>query len=226
MTVGRALECSRLWTPIPILPMLPTPALPFHRPGWIYEEKYDGWRMIAVKQGAVVRLLSRNGIDATSRFGPLAAAIASLPASTLILDGEVAVFDEHLLSRLDLLQRPDPGALMTPPLYIIFDCVYAGGRDLRRHPLARRGEILEALLEGQQLLLAARRLPAHGLEAWEEVRRQGYEGLVAKDESSAYVGGRTRSWLKVKRGQLHRARVRARRPAVTGMLVTNLVGAS
>src|SRR5437667_1397311 len=48
------------------------------------------------------------------------------------------------------------------------------------------------------LLLAARR-PAHGLEAWAEVQRRGYEGLVAKDEASAYLGGRTRAWLKVKR---------------------------
>src|SRR5262249_36221142 len=83
---------------------------------------------------------------------------------------------------------------------------------------------LETLLAGQQLLLAARRLPAHGLEAWEEVRRRGYEGLVAKDESSAYLGGRTRSWLKVKRRQPYRTPGRARRQG-TAILVTNLVGA-
>src|SRR5438445_13850144 len=89
-------------------PMLPTPAPPFHRPGWIYEEKYDGWRLIAYKRGDTVRLLSRNGIDFTGRFRELAAAIALLPTSTLILDGEVTVFDEHLLSRRDWLRRPDP----------------------------------------------------------------------------------------------------------------------
>jgi bifunctional non-homologous end joining protein LigD len=175
--------------------MRPTPAAPFHRPGWIYEEKYDGWRVMAYKQGATVRLRSRHGIDCTGRFRELAAAIASVPTAALILDGEVAVFDEHLRSRLDFLRRPAPHALVTPPIYITFDCVYARGRDLRPYALGVRREVLETLIDGQQLLLAARRLPAHGLDAWAEVQRRGYEGLVAKDESSAYRGGLTRSWL-------------------------------
>ena len=87
---------------------------------------------------------------------------------------------------------------MTPPIYIAFDCVYASGRDLRDHPLGARREVLERLIDDQHLLFPARRLPAHGLAAWAEVQRRGYEGLVAKDESSAYRSGRTRSWLKVK----------------------------
>jgi len=185
-----------------IRPMLPTAAPPFHRPGWVYEEKYDGWRLLAHRQDDAVRLLSRAGLDYTGRFRQLAAAIASLPASTLILDGEVAVFDQQLLSRLDFLRRPDPKALVTPPIYITFDCLYVDGQDLRHCPLGARREVLEDLIEGQHLVLAARRLPAHGLDAWEEVQRRGYEGLVAKHEASAYVGGRTRSWLKVKRRSL------------------------
>jgi ATP-dependent DNA ligase len=178
--------------------MLPSPAPPFHRTGWIYEEKYDGWRCLAYKRGEMVRLLSRNGIDYTGRFRALATAIASLPASMLLLDGEVTAFDEHLLSRRAFL-GPDRAALVTPPIYIAFDCVYAAGRDLRDHPLGARRATLERLIDGQHLLFAARRLPEHGLAAWAEVQRRGYEGLVAKDESSAYRSGRTRSWLKVKR---------------------------
>src|SRR5207249_1905241 len=110
-----------------------------------------------------------------------------------------AVFDERLLSRRGLLQRPDVRVLVTLPIYITFDCLYAGGRDLRHHPLRVRRAVLEEIIDGHQRVLPARRLLAHGLQAWEEVQRRGYEGLVAKDESSAYLGGRTRSWLKVKR---------------------------
>src|SRR5437899_9240310 len=121
MTGGPARERSTVGIPPPIQPMLPTPAPPFHRPGWIYEEKYDGWRLIAYKRGDTVRLLSRNGIDFTGRFRELAVAIAWLPTSTLILDGEVAVFDEHLLSRRDLLRRPDP-VVVTPPIFITSAC--------------------------------------------------------------------------------------------------------
>ena len=74
----------------------------------------------------------------------------------------------------------------------------AGSRDLRPEPLNARRKVLEGLLDGQRLLLPARRLSASGVEAWREVEQRGYEGRVAKDESSLYIGGRTLSWLKVK----------------------------
>src|SRR5262249_5048015 len=73
------------------MPMTPTlVAKPFHRDGWIYEEKVDGYRMLAYKEGARVRLVSRNGVDHTRRYPEVAAAIAQLPAPTLVLDGELA----------------------------------------------------------------------------------------------------------------------------------------
>ena len=67
-----------------------------------------------------------------------------------------------------------------------------------RNPYRTRRKVLEDLIEGQRLLLPARRLSASGLESWREVEARGYEGLVAKDEASLYIGGRTLSWLKVK----------------------------
>ena len=70
--------------------MAPTLANPFHPPGWVYEEKYDGWRMIAYKDGSAVRLVSRNAVDHTARFRELAAAIATLKAPTLILQARYA----------------------------------------------------------------------------------------------------------------------------------------
>jgi bifunctional non-homologous end joining protein LigD len=69
-------------------------ARPFHHDGWVYEEKYDGWRMAAHKDGTAVRLVSRAGKEHSRRFADLAAAIRALPLATLILDGEVAIFDE------------------------------------------------------------------------------------------------------------------------------------
>jgi bifunctional non-homologous end joining protein LigD len=67
-------------------------ARPFHREGWVYEEKYDGWRILACKAGGKVQLLSRNGRDHARRFGELTKVIGALPETTLILDGEVAIF--------------------------------------------------------------------------------------------------------------------------------------
>jgi len=107
MIVRLARAHRQAYWPRPLPPMLSSPAPPFHQPGWIYEEKYDGWRCLAYKRGGLVRLLSRHGIDYTGRFRALAAAIAVLPASTLLLDGEVTAFDEHLLSRRAFLHS-DP----------------------------------------------------------------------------------------------------------------------
>jgi bifunctional non-homologous end joining protein LigD len=105
-------------------PMQPTlVAQPFHRPGWIYEEKYDGWRMLAYKDGRKVRLVSRRGRDHTATFPDITAAIASLPAKTFVLDGEVCVFNEALVSQFHLLtDDAEPGAVITPPMYAVFDC--------------------------------------------------------------------------------------------------------
>jgi bifunctional non-homologous end joining protein LigD len=72
---------------------------PIHHEGWVYEEKYDGWRMVAYKDGDTVKLVSRNGRDHTSRFPGIVAALRELDAVTLVFDGEVAVFDAQLVSR-------------------------------------------------------------------------------------------------------------------------------
>jgi bifunctional non-homologous end joining protein LigD len=81
---------------------------------------------------------------------------------------------------------------------IAFDVLYVNGRDLSKRPLRDRRPRLEDLVAGADLVHAVRRLAPNGLEAWAQVLERGYEGLVAKDNASPYVGGRTRLWLKVK----------------------------
>ena len=107
--------------------------------GWVYEEKYHGWRLVAHKADDRVRLISRNGLDHARRFPELAAAIAALPATASILDGEVAIFDEQLISRFEWLRHRHREAVATPPIYMIFDVLLVGGEDLRRLPLRRGG---------------------------------------------------------------------------------------
>ncbi len=185
--------------PFSVRPLQPTLVRPFHRDGWVFEEKIDGWRILAYKTGRQVRLVSRTGVDHTGRFRDLATAVAALPDATVILDGEVAVFDERLVSRFDLLSDPDPGVLATPPVYVAFDVLYARGQDLRQRPLAARREMLERIVDGKGSVFAVPRLSTNGHEAWAKVQRRGLEGFVAKDSASRYLtGGPTRSWLKVK----------------------------
>jgi bifunctional non-homologous end joining protein LigD len=171
---------------------------PFYRAGWIYEEKVDGWRIVAYKDRESVRLVSRTGVDHARRFRDIAAAIAKLSARTLVLDGEVAIFDEQLRSRFDWLREPDRAVVASPPVYMAFDLLYRDGRDLSARPLARRRVGLEGVVAGSELVFPVRRLAPDGLAAWQQVVERGYEGYVAKDEASAYDGGATRRWLKVK----------------------------
>ena len=180
--------------PFRVRPMLATLVdEPFHRPGWVYEEKYDGYRILAYKEGREVTLLSRNAKDRTETFSEVARAVAGLRSRTLLLDGEVVGFDPDLVSRFQLLQQGE-----VPHVYMVFDCLYVGGRDLRSEPLRLRRPALEAAIRNRAHLFPSRRLGRNGLAAYELARKKGFEGIVAKDESSPYIEGRSRCWLKVK----------------------------
>lgn len=166
---------------------------PVDKPGWVYEEKYDGVRLLAYKEGKNVRLLSRKDQDYTARFPGIATAIANLRHATLLLDGEVVVFDRKRVSRFQLLQQSKGD-----PVYATFDCLYINGKDLRRESLSGRRQILEEILPSSRVLALSHRLAENGLRAYKVAKRHGYEGLVAKDSSSPYVETRSKSWLKVK----------------------------
>lgn len=166
---------------------------PFDRPGWIYEEKYDGFRVLAYKEGSRVLLLSRNQKDRTETFAAIAEAVAKLPARTLLLDGEAVAFDRRGVSRFQLLQN-----LTTEPKYAVFDCLYINGRDLRKDTLfARRAELEQIFLKPGRIILSAR-LSKSGLKAYEAAKRKGFEGVVAKNAASPYREGRSADWLKFK----------------------------
>jgi bifunctional non-homologous end joining protein LigD len=181
--------------PIRIRPML---ALlvpqPFHRSGWVFEEKYDGIRILAYKEGDKIILLSRNDLDRTATFKDIAAAVAQLRDRTLILDGEVVALDSKGVSRFQFLQRGD-----VEQRFAVFDCLYRNGQDLRPEPLSRRRQELEAALgEPPKQLLLSRRLAKNGITAYGIAKRRGLEGIVAKDGYAPYEERRSRKWLKVK----------------------------
>jgi DNA ligase D-like protein (predicted ligase) len=180
--------------PFRVSPMLATVVgEPFSRKGWVFEEKYDGYRILAYKEGDRVTLLSRNAKDRTESFSDVAKAVATLPDRTLLLDGEAVAFDRKLISRFQLLQQGQ-----VPVVYAVFDCLYRGGRDLREEPLSRRREEMEDAIGDTVRLIASRRLKGNGLAAYREAKRRGLEGMIGKDGSSPYVEGRSTRWLKVK----------------------------
>src|SRR6267143_6569755 len=93
------------------------------------------WRMLAYKVAGTVKLVSRKGLDHARRVPGIVAALRKLDASGLILNGEMAVYDAQLVSRFEWLRHASLPDLSTPPLFMVFDCLQARGKDLRSQPL-------------------------------------------------------------------------------------------
>jgi len=149
--------------------------------------------MVAYKEGEKVSLISRNAIERSARYPEIAAEIKKLKPKTLVLDGEVVVFDAKRVSRFALLQQGKG-----QPQYAIFDCLYVDGKDLRSEELSERRKELERVVKPANRLLLTQRLSPDGLKAFQIASRKGMEGIVAKNLASQYVGRRSTEWLKVK----------------------------
>jgi CheY-like chemotaxis protein len=121
----------------------------------------------------------------------------------------VAVYDEKLVSRYHLLGDSDTGILYTPPLFIAFDVLLRGNRDLRRLPLCERRAVLGDLVDDATWCCRADGFPTTARRRGPIVEERGYEGMVAKDPQSRHYAGPTRSWVKVK--HRHEGRVLRRR---------------
>ena len=104
----------------------------------------------------------------------------------------MVAFDRHGVSRFQLLQQGN-AALS----YAVFDCLYRNGYDLRKAPLSERRAVLQKTIPDEGPLFFPPTFK-DGIQAYEEAKKKGYEGLVAKDLSSAYVEQRSSKWLKVK----------------------------
>jgi hypothetical protein len=109
---------------------------PFHRDGWVYEEKVDGGRSLAYKDHARVRLISRNGRDHTRRFPEIAGAVAKLSARYLVLDGEIAIYDQQL--RSSLMRSIERVGLLNPIIVTERGRLVIGWRRLEAYRLLRK----------------------------------------------------------------------------------------
>ena len=177
----------------------------FSRKGWIFELKYDGYRLLLAKSAGTPYLRYRNGHESTHLFPEVARALASLPVDSLVLDGEVVVLDDdgrpsfQGLQRRALLSRSfdiDRAAMRTPATVFVFDLLQLEGRDLRGLPLTERKEILRRLLPSVGPVRYCDHIEERGAEFFEQIEKMGLEGMVGKKATSIYRGGRTSDWLK------------------------------
>jgi bifunctional non-homologous end joining protein LigD len=178
-------------------PMLATLTdAPFDDPGWVFEDKYDGFRMIAEIKNGKVALYSRNGKIISRNYIEVAKALEGVEADAVI-DGELVAIGRDGVSHFQLLQN----ALRHEAklLYCAFDLMFENGEDLRKRPLLERKERLKAVLPSDKLIEFSRHRKANGTKFFAEAERKGLEGIMAKRADSAYASGsRTADWLKIK----------------------------
>ena len=180
-----------------IEPCLPSPAkAPPSGPEWIHEIKHDGFRIMARRDAAGVRLITRKGNDLTRRFPFIAMAVAALPVASCLIDGEAIVSDDNGLAIFDRIRGQ--GTLASGTL-CAFDLLQVDGQDLRREPLeARKGALAKLLRGANSSLVINTYYEADGAIVFREACRLGCEGIVSKRLGSPYRSGRTMNWIKVK----------------------------
>ena len=187
--------------------MLATAGVAFDRKGWVFEFKYDGYRLLADKSADGVRLLSRNGLPLTEQFPDIAKAIANLPYEQLLIDGELVVNDatgrpsfSALQARAALTSRAqiiDAGRHQPATLYA-FDLLEAMHYDLRESTLEERKRLLERVLPTVGPVRYSHHIPESGLATFAAAQRLGIEGIVGKRAASRYQSGRSNDWIKVR----------------------------
>jgi bifunctional non-homologous end joining protein LigD len=178
-------------------PCLPSPG---KRPpaglNWLHEIKHDGFRIMARRDSAGVRLFTRNGHDFTARFPLAAAAVAALPGRSFLIDGEAICTDERSLAVFELIRRTRNGGAA---VLCAFDLIELEGEDLRREPIEHRKHELSRLVRTPRPgIVVNEHYNGHGEIVFEHACKLGCEGIVSKRVGSLYRSGRSPHWVKVK----------------------------
>ena len=180
---------------------------PFDEEGWVFELKYDGYRLIASRETEEPVLWSRNGNDLTETFPDIARALQGLPYDGTVLDGEVVVHDEAGLPSFSRLQRRGRlqrrsdilrATLDLPAVFYAFDILAFGGLDLRDLPLVSRKELLREVLPSVGPIRYSDHIPVQGEAMYRQVIDMRLEGIVAKKADSPYRSGRSTHWYKIR----------------------------
>lgn len=188
--------------PLMLAPQLATLAdkAPPDNGAWLYEVKFDGYRLLARIDGKAVRLFTRNGRDWTARLPGLAKAVDALGLRSGWLDGEIVITDEHGRTDFQALQNAFENAKVDAVRYVVFDLPYCNGFDLRKAPLSARRDLLRRMLTDKpsEPLRFSESFEASASELLAAAHKLGLEGIIGKRADAPYVCARSRSWIKLK----------------------------
>ncbi|ANN66049.1 DNA ligase D [Bordetella bronchialis] len=202
---GRKLPGVARALPATLKPQLATlvDGVPPNTADWVYEVKFDGYRIVARLDEDGARLYTRNGHDWSAKMPHLAKALAGLKVPGTWIDGEIVVLADNGAPSFQALQNAFEGERTANIVYYAFDLPYVAGRDLREEPLTVRRALLEQLLDGASdgpvRFSAAFDVPPKDLVA--SACRMGLEGIIAKRKDAVYVSRRTDTWVKIKCAQ-------------------------
>lgn len=167
---------------------------------WVYELKYDGYRIIAYLEGGAVRLMTRNGQDYTKLFKPVADSLIGWgDRKTLVLDGEMVILDAYGKTDFQALQQYIKNPTNENLVYTIFDLLAISGSDLRNIPLIERKALLEILMrDAPDNLHYSSHASGNNKEIFHASCQANMEGIICKKADSIYSGTRNGDWLKIK----------------------------
>jgi len=162
-------------------------------PAYLYEVKWDGYRIISYVKKGKVRMDSRSALDYTKKYPPIATALETL-GHDLVMDGEAVVFNEQGMPDFDALQLYN--GYNTPITYCVFDLLWLDGYNLMELPLTERKEILSQVVSGYPVFRISESFD-DGLALYRKMLDLNLEGFVAKMKDSPYIpGDRGNAWLK------------------------------
>ncbi len=198
----RALPGVAADLPVHLKPQLATlvDGVPHHAPDWLYEMKFDGYRLVVRIEGDDVRLYTRNGHDWSAKLPHLVDAFRALPAKWAWVDGEIVMLDREGIPNFQALQNAFDGERTQDIVFYAFDLPFIGQRDLRQEPLTVRRALLQQLMDTTEddHLRFSEALEAAPSDLVATACKMGLEGIMAKRLSSPYVSRRTNTWVKVK----------------------------
>jgi len=170
---------------------------------WIYEIKFDGYRMLARAQGGRIQLVTRNGNDWTRKLPKLLEALQAMDLPDGWYDGEIIMPGERGPADFQALQGAFDSARTGDIVYYLFDLPYCAGYDLREVPLLERRAVLERIVarKPHDKVIFSAVFDARPEEVFASACRLGLEGVIAKRKNSAYVLRRSSDWIKLKCGQ-------------------------
>jgi bifunctional non-homologous end joining protein LigD len=166
---------------------------------WVHELKYDGYRLVIAASGSDVRCFTRNALDWTAKFQPIAAALGAMDLPGVLLDGEVVSFSPDGRTDFSTLQKAlkEGGELQ----FFAFDLLQEGGKDLAPLPLLERKKRLKALFgdlpKGSPIHVSLH-IEGSGTAVHAQICAAGHEGIVRNGASAPYRGERNRDWVKIK----------------------------